>query len=108
MGFGKSPPTFMHVRGLYVCTTACTHGLTAPCGRLLDALASSQYLMTVWSLHLFNLVLCLLLFLATKERRRRLERQAAAWPHCAAGVRPVQGPSFAERVSLLTCRAELT
>jgi hypothetical protein len=64
--------------------------------------------MTVWSLHLFNLVLCLLLFLATKERRRRLERQAAAWPHCGAGVRPVQGPSFGERVSSLRCRAEPT
>ncbi|KAK9830876.1 hypothetical protein WJX81_000816 [Elliptochloris bilobata] len=50
--------------------------------RLVDVLSSSRFLVTVSSLHLFNLALCLLLFVATKEHRDRL----ASWPECLEGA----------------------
>lgn len=54
--------------------------------RLLDVLSSSRFLGTVSSLHLFNLALCLLLYIATKEHRDSLARHAGARPACLQGA----------------------
>ena len=63
--------------------------------RLVDLLPSSRFLVTVSSLHLFNLALCLLLYIATKEHRDCLAQQAGGKTTCLQGAHMCKGWALA-------------